>query len=411
MKNYNSHEIVIAASNTSEEAKQCADFVCEGKSDELVIQKAIDEAVKQHKDVFLLDGVYSVDGFHDYGDGGPKASIVFPASHEELAFRGQNRNFMCKGKWDNGVVLNVSLEALEGLDGEQGDVLRSEWANAGIFHGTCLTLENICVIVYNNQFPLRCVDMRRTWNVQAKNIKVNTMGHLFCNKNSFNVPDHAIAVKGCIGVTLTDGSNNAGNNMINIWANGFDEAIQVGGEHPVLINCAGCSSTYGFTFGNYDYSCAGNHPITLINCCDEQNINLPYFNKCGDGGGSIPGGQEVRFISYNLERVEEHIPGKKRGMAMKEEVPGNFCGTIEFTCQENWGDTNKADFKLWEEDGSGVNFKVINSTHKTVCTSSERLSYYPSLGQQIFDTTLGKLLICVDPSTKKWVDCNGNVAE
>jgi hypothetical protein len=46
-------------------------------------------------------------------------------------------------------------------------------------------------------------------------------------------------------------------------------------------------------------------------------------------------------------------------------------------------------------------------THKTVCGTEERLSYYPSLGQQIFDTDLNKLLICVDADNKKWVDANG----
>ena len=50
-------------------------------------------------------------------------------------------------------------------------------------------------------------------------------------------------------------------------------------------------------------------------------------------------------------------------------------------------------------------------THKTVCSTAERLSYYPSFGQQIFDTDLNKLLICVDVDSKKWVDANGCVVD
>ncbi len=59
---------------------------------------------------------------------------------------------------------------------------------------------------------------------------------------------------------------------------------------------------------------------------------------------------------------------------------------------------------------SGKGFKTRNSCHKLVCDTKERLSYYPMLGQQIFDTDLNKMLICIDPATKKWVDFNGNEA-
>lgn len=32
---------------------------------------------------------------------------------------------------------------------------------------------------------------------------------------------------------------------------------------------------------------------------------------------------------------------------------------------------------------------------------------YPQYMQQVFDTDLNKLLICVDPAKRKWVDANG----
>ena len=38
----------------------------------------------------------------------------------------------------------------------------------------------------------------------------------------------------------------------------------------------------------------------------------------------------------------------------------------------------------------------------------ERLSYYPTYGQRLFDSDLGKLLICIDPGNKVWVDSMGN---
>ena len=40
-------------------------------------------------------------------------------------------------------------------------------------------------------------------------------------------------------------------------------------------------------------------------------------------------------------------------------------------------------------------------------TTEERLRYYPQYGEQIFDLTLGKMVLCIDPEKRKWVDFNG----
>ena len=109
--------------------------------------------------------------------------------------------------------------------------------------------------------------------------------------------------------------------------------IKGGGEHVVMINCAAAFGGYGFTFGNYPYSCAFNHPITLINCCDEQNIHLPLFNSCGDKGGQLHGRQEVTMIAFNCERVAAHAPGGRLGDLMREVRPGTWRGNISFTRQ------------------------------------------------------------------------------
>ena len=74
------------------------------------------------------------------------------------------------------------------------------------------------------------------------------------------------------------------------------------------------------------------------------------------------------MINFNIERVAKQTPGGILGDAMRE----------------------------------------IYSMHKAVCTTAERESYYPTLGQQIFDTDLNKMLICIDPENRKWVDMNGN---
>lgn len=143
---------------------------------------------------------------------------------------------------------------------------------------------------------------------------------------------------------------------------------------------------------------------------DERNINLPLFNMCGDSdgkGGRLQCRQEVTLISFNMERVERQTPGGKLGELMREVVPGSWCGTIDFTLQPEWCALNSVDCRIWENDGSGNSIKTRNSCHKAVCTIAERKSYYPMFGQQIFDTDLNKMLICIEPSGKKWVDFMG----
>ena len=45
--------------------------------------------------------------------------------------------------------------------------------------------------------------------------------------------------------------------------------------------------------------------------------------------------------------------------------------------------------------------------HKTICKTEERLSYYPTYGQQLFDIELNKTVICIDPDNRRWVDFEG----
>lgn len=404
--------IYIAASNSAKDLKAKADFVCAGENDELTLQKAIDSCVQENKNLYLLNGIYNIDAFHDFQDNGPAAAIRIPNAHREIKIIGQNHEYGFQKKYNNGVVFYVSEKALSAVNEISVDVIRGAWTSAGIQNGSSLNMENIAVILANNAHPIRCIDLRRTDRVEIKNISLISYGSSITPESAvgLSVPPE-IPAKGCIGLTMTDGSNYDYSNYTNVQAWGFDEGIQVGGEHVVCINCGAAMGRYGFTFGNYEVKCGANHPITLINCLDERNINLPYFGKwCGDGdgkGGRLIGNQEVRLISFNIERIASQTPGGKLGDLMREEVPGSWCGKIEYTAQPKWCALNDVAFKPWENDGSGSKIITVNTTHKTVCGTEERLSYFPSLGQQIYDTDLNKLLICTDPYNKTWVDSLG----
>ena len=404
--------VTVAASTGTNESKECADLVCTGKNDELTIQKAIELSAEQNKNVYLFNGIYNIDAFYDFSDGGPMAAICVPRMHREIQIKGQNHEYGFQKQYRNGVVLYVSDEALCKICDET-DVLRGAWSLNGIQNGSSLNLENVAIVLANNQHPLRCIDLRRVDRVEAKNISLISYGDLIAEDSKVGLHETPpLPARDCIGLTMTDGSNYNYSNYTNLQTWGFDEGIQVGGEHVVCINCGATIGRYGFTFGNYESNCGSNHPITLINCMDERNVNLPYFGKwCGDGdgkGGRIIGRQEVTFVSFNIERLASKTPGGVLGDLMREEIPGSWCGNIDFTAQPEWCALNDVAFKLWESDGSGIGIKTRNNCHKTVCSTEERLGYYPTHGQQVFDTDKNKMLICIDAPKKLWVDFNGN---
>ena len=55
--------IFLAASNSPDDIKKNADFVCSGKHDEQTIQSAIDMCMKTKKNLFLCNGTYIIEDF------------------------------------------------------------------------------------------------------------------------------------------------------------------------------------------------------------------------------------------------------------------------------------------------------------------------------------------------------------
>ena len=405
-------DVWVAAADSSLGHKESADFVCPGKHDEVTIQRAVEKALAMNGNVRLANGVYRIDGFRDFGDKGPWAAICLPRGHRDISFCGENPEYgFCKS-YANGVTLRVSSDAWASLSKGETDVLRGGWSGSGCQNGSSLRIENIAIVLPDNQHAIRCIDLRRVDRVEVKGVTLIAYGDLFGVNDRVPLHDDGpVPVLDCIGLTMTDGSNYNYSDYTHVFAYGFGQGIQVGGEHVVCINCGGACGLYGWTFGNYPAHCGLNHPITLINCLDERNVNFPLFNRCGDNGGSIRGNQEVTMIGFNCERIEGRVPGGKLGHLMKEVVPGSWRGNIGFTWQPKWAATNSVHQQLWEPDGSGSGFVTRNNAHRLVCPSAERRQYAPYLGQTVFDLDLRKQLICIDPVKRTWVDALGHEVE
>lgn len=402
-------EVRLAASNSRSEAKSAADYVCTGTNDERVIQAAIDDCAKTGRQLFLFAGLYRLDAVRDFDDGGPRTAVCLRNMHREFAVKGERRQVIGwpKDMDVNGVVLYLRPEALPS-DGSSVDIVRGEWSREGIMNGSALTLRNVSIWAPDSQHALRALDLQRVNSCELHNVQLRAMGKALLQGLKYPYGNPPPPIRDNIGITLTDGSNNAPVNLVNVSSSGFGQCFQVGGEHVVMVNCSATFGLYGFTFGNYPYHCAFNHPITMINCCDEQNVNMPLFASCGDDGGKMHGCQEVTMVSFNFERVAAHVPGKKLGDLMRETRPGTWRGQIGFTTQPDWHAINSVDLPLWAEDGSGSGFRTVNNAHKPACTTAERKRYYPQYMQQLFDVDLKKLVICIDTKNRVWVDANGN---
>lgn len=410
--------IKVAAAGSSAAAKANADFVCKGTNDQETIQKAIDICAKDGRDLFLYNGLYMLDAFHERNDNGPRASVFMPIMKRCFTVRGQS---LFQAGRDTSPSNGVVLYARSSIWATAGDgipsVLLGGWSRNGIGSqfGGGLRLENISVFICDAQHPARCVDLRCSDGVEVRNMRLVGTGERYIKGDRFPYEKFGplpMPNIDAIGITMTGGSNIPIARYDNIVATGFGQAFQAGGEHVICNNCLSSFNLYGWTFGNYRFGlpvgAADNHPIVLINCGDEQSVHLPLFVKCGDNGGRIHGLQSVTMIGMNFERVPGRTIGGKTGDNMRETIPGTWRGHIEYTMQPQWNATNGVHQALWEEDGSGSGFETRNLAHKLVGTSEERRKYYPQLGQRYFDTDVGKLLICTDPAKRKWVDAMGN---
>ena len=229
--------ITVAASNSLHKNDKGIDFVCTGTNDEITINKAILKGLEEEKGVYLLNGQYNIDDFYDFGDGGPKCAIYFPCKRTEIAFVGQSCGYSAK---ELSVKLYVSEKALAKIGDGEHSLIRTQWFNKGILTGNVLKMENVSISLSHNQAPIRCVDLRRCDRIEMKNVKMNAYHD---RKGGFGTPPD-IAVKGCIGLTMTDGSNNFLTRYDNVIASGFYEGIQVGGEHVIMAECGAIMNYY-----------------------------------------------------------------------------------------------------------------------------------------------------------------------
>lgn len=375
-------------------------YVCTGTNDEKVIQKAVNEVARLGCGrVLLAPGIYYIDGFYSAGDGDISSAICMPSDYNKITIiceQGDPRlivdnNYINASK--QCAVLRITSAAYESVD-TVVSVIRS-YKYDTTTRKSALNIENIAISLPNNQKPIICIDGKNATHMMLDNVKM-------C---AISGGEYTRPVENCIGVRGMQGSN-AGtcDRWDNLSAYGFREGFAVSGEHLVCTNLLGRKCFYGYTFNNYTNGLgAWLHPITMINCADELNENMPLFGHNGESGqtDSLGGRQAISMIDFNIEWISSNWQSDS-GIRATEIMPGEWYGNINYTIQPSYGGNTKnaVNIPFWAS-GSGVNVKTINDAQKQIVTTSERTSYAANNMQRVYDTDTEKFYTYVNGT---WIE-------
>ena len=388
--------VLVAASNASAADKAVAQYVCTGTNDEAVINQAIASLTKGGT-VQLSDGDFYIDAFPNEGN----SAIYFGYNNgvaRAVTLRGGTQNKSYNTRLGTGI--HVTERAVQSMT--PGTVYRAIYGAAKTppAPGDFFTMTYVNNVVFE-QFYLLFHDASKSWHGidggHFGNMRITLVGvyteRYFQDRFLHVRPSNP--VPGSVGIMSVNGSNDEMSDV------GY-EKVNVGGmhtgfffqgvDHLVLTACSAARCCYGYHFKGYAAK-----TLTLLNCCDEGNTHLPYFEGIG----------HLTAIDFNIERFNAaFIPlstdENENALTAEafEKDKGGWHGFISYTMQgEAFGLK-----KLWN-DGSGVNFRTINLDHDLRSRPA-----HPEPGETYYDAPTRRTLTW-DVATQMWVDALGRPAD
>lgn len=386
---------IVAASNSSQNDKAIADYICDGVNDEVEINSAIDAVKSRIGTVILCDGDYYIDAFSNYTFGGrtEKAAIrvVKSGMSDGVTITG------CASTRQPKAIIHVNERAFSGLSSSDQPSVITGGASATGYIGRI-------------GFNLRCIQIfvPNTHKVIVVNYQHCYWGMVdSCLLMTTNYGQDIVPVEGCIGLRGWAGwSDGMVIGAKDTYCAGFYVGFQLGGEHVICERLGGRFNYYSYTFGEYEFdsdSGAQVHPITLINCCDEHQAALPKFCTSGPADNRGAGRCAVDMISFNIEYYPL-ITGTPI-IGATEDTDGGWVGRIDYTIENNESNSSVS-LPFWA-NGHGKNFRTTNSAQKEMGSTTLRRSYAANYMQQFYDETLNKVVFCKEPATNTWIDALG----
>lgn len=393
--------VYIAASNSSDRDKESADFVCTGTNDEILIQGAINSifGVKPGVKICLMPGDYYIDSFPNTNFDGHVA-IMLPSKQAVDTIGTDVYSVTIEGTVYNSedTVIHVTQAAYDNMNNTD---FYSVFAAQNDYYYNHYAFHDLRVYVPAAQKKIVCYDGRRMGSMECRRLKAIALDHATWDTP---VDQITLPIRDSIGVAGACWDSNSWNYIWeSIYCIGFGQGFAVGGEHLLAIKCVAVYGRYGFTFhANMDpakvaQGLTPSHPDTLIDCSDEANANFWLF---GGDNGRRP---IINCYNLSIEYWANWFSIAGGGDFSTEEDPGQFSGFISYAI--SGGDVATP---FWA-NGSGNGFTTVNLNQLKQTTSAIRQSYAPNIGQQVYDTTLNKLLICTESWSKEWRDVNGNI--
>lgn len=385
------NKIYVASYNATKEEKEKANIICDGVNDELDIQNAFD-FLPADGTIVLSSGDFTFNNAYKFHDElNYHCVCAYPKYNKyQLYIEGQGFRGVT-----GGTIIHVKdTVVVSGETSIFGGYISNFYADTGVFQFNGINISNLNIECESGNKNLTVIDLSYAGHGILHDL------YLSCLNSGLN---YASFESGAIGIRSYNGYSTGTQNMMErIYVEGFYTAFQLGGEHVICNNLGARANHIGYTFGEYYYTYGTfDHPITLINCCDEHSCKLPQFIHNGLPQGEKPSKQEVDMISFNIE-----IDPKKFVDYATEKTPGSFCGRIEYTIG-GVGENVTDYWKFWKK-GSGHLFETRNMAMKRVGDTATRLSYTPEYNQSYYDTQLEKMLWYIDDN---WIDAFGNRAD
>ena len=388
------NEIVVAASNSIEDDKISADFVCDGTDDATVINNAISVAQRIGvTNVVLSNGDYYINSYVEYNLQGSLKKIAI-LIHDALGKEGITLTGRKDGLLPHKAKLVVQESIFSGVGSDEELYIISGGSPESGYQGSHgFNVKNLLITLPNATHKCVVINMQYAYWGVIDNCYIQALGF----------GQNVVPAEGCIGIRGWAGWSDGVNIGIkDTYVFGCYVGFQLGGEHVICERLGTRFCYYGYTFGEYSLvanSGAQVHPITLINCCDEHSAALPKFCKSGNANTPGAGRCAVDMISF----VVEAYPLTSSPLIYAEEsTPGGWVGRIDYTIENN-EKNNSVSLPFWKT-GHGLYFRTTNSAQLAAGTPAERANYAPNLAQTYYDTTLGKLLVY---NGSAWVDANG----
>ena len=370
--------VVCAASDTPDELKKCATFVCDADDARPVLQHAIDEAGRLSVKCLLLKGTYCI---NSRGEHNPAGGIVFYNSSSDMPVYAHNKACYrtLEGVaeslgWLDGAIITMGEDLYNCIS--EDETFSMFYADGGSIYGRAWSISNLVVRLPANQKPIVVFDGRFTSAISYRNLWIAAVNPLsFDFATAKGIP---VAHPRCVGLRGTCGSNYYRSEWKNCAVIGFGIGFDIGGEHVYCESLSALYNTYGFAFNCYkgknriidsDDLTAGPwgcfYPITCVNLLDEHNVNLPRF---GHEGWSI-NQQPITIIGMNLQwpntcpgktdcESPDFLEGRHRAT---EDKPGTWHGRIEFMVDRpNKKHTPHITTDPFFESGHGIHVQTTN---------------------------------------------------